>query len=144
MERKPFHTRYTVTITGCWEWNGVRSPKGYGVAKDLRRPGKLIRAHRLSYELHVEPIPRGMLVIHSCDNPACVRPSHLRLGTQKDNMADARARGRLKNPGARLTEEQVRQIRASSESLTVLAARFGCGRANISHIRTRRNWRGVQ
>ena len=75
---------------GCWEWTGCRD-KGHGKGYGLM--GFNVRAHRYSYERFVGPIPRGMLVLHSCDNPGCVNPEHLRVGTDADNMRDRDSRG---------------------------------------------------
>lgn len=75
----------------CWLWTGNRS-QGYGKLSVL---GESIRAHRYSYILHFGAIPQGMLVCHRCDNPACVRPDHLFLGTSSDNAKDAYHKGRL-------------------------------------------------
>ncbi len=76
---------------GCWEWQGSRNKLGYGITS-LR--GRAIRAHRVSWEIVNGPIPDGLLVCHRCDNPACVRPDHLFLGTQIDNLRDMRTKGR--------------------------------------------------
>lgn len=76
---------------GCWEWVGAKLVRGYG---HLSHEGKYLLAHRVSYELHNGPIPDGLLVLHSCDNPACVRPDHLWVGTPKQNTEDMHKKGR--------------------------------------------------
>ncbi len=77
--------------SGCWGWTALRHRDGYGITS--RTLGR-IRAHRLSWQIHNGPIPRGMHVLHRCDNPPCVRPDHLFLGTHADNMADKIRKGR--------------------------------------------------
>lgn len=79
----------------CWEWNAsLRGKTGYGAFK---LNGKVIDAHRVSYELHFGIIPKGVLVCHRCDNRKCVNPNHLFLGTYKDNHQDGVDKGRIIN-----------------------------------------------
>jgi hypothetical protein len=81
----------------CWLWTGSANRKGYGNFWPVshRRPGsRTMLAHRFSWELHFGPIPRGLFVLHECDNPFCVRPDHLFLGTQVDNMRDCHRKDR--------------------------------------------------
>src|SRR5687768_198156 len=90
----------------CWLWTCPPDRCGYGFFRVGR---KKWRAHRVAYELYVGPIPRGLLVLHRCDVPACVNPQHLFLGTDADNGADKKAKGRAPRVigNAKLTPEAV-------------------------------------
>ena len=78
--------------TGCWLWEGAKYQNGYGWLKVF---GKVVSAHRFSYELHKGSIPEGMHILHSCDVRHCVNPDHLRVGTHQENMREAAERGRM-------------------------------------------------
>lgn len=123
--------------TGCWNWKGAKRAGGYGA---VRLDGRIRVAHRASFEDHKGPIPAGMDVCHRCDNPACINPDHLFLGTTADNMADMVAKGRQ---GAKITKADALAIRTASGTQRELAARFGISQGQISHIRSGKNWAHV-
>lgn len=133
----------------CWEWIGGKTDRGYG---HLRRDGIRILAHRFSWELVHGPIPDDLCVLHRCDNPSCVRPDHLFLGTRLDNMADMVKKGRhvTATPGksyaCKLTIAQVIEIRklsADGVRTVALTRIYGVDRATVWKIVTRRTWKKI-
>ncbi len=97
-----------------------------------------VKAHRAAWMLYKGDIPQGKRVLHRCDVPSCVNPEHLFLGTLKDNSRDSILKGR--NPRAKLTLEQVREIRLSPETSFVLAEQYGVCRQKISKIKQNKAW----
>jgi hypothetical protein len=137
--------QYTRTSSGCWLWIGHRDPNGYG---RLNVNGQPLLAHRLSWQLHNGDMGDSY-VLHKCDNPQCVNPTHLFLGTQSENCDDMWSKGRAK-PGhvfgekhgmSKLTETQVLQIRSSEGSLRSLAKMFGVSSPVISDIKNGKTWK---
>ena len=136
----------------CWTWTAGRFVFGYGIVQ-TSNPRRTTTAHRVSYELAHGPIPAGMAVCHRCDNPPCVNPDHLFLGTQAENLRDMYAKGRgSKQCGeeasaAKLTEDDVREIRrahaAKEDTMVAIGARFGVTGMAVSGIVRRKNWRHV-
>lgn len=145
-EQKRFWSKVEKT-DGCWIWRACLNNMGYG---QVRARGIAHLAHRVSWELANGSIPDGLLVLHRCDNPPCVNPKHLSLGTARDNSDDRETKGRGRPPrGERcaravLTIEKVRAIRArAAEDRGVLAAEFGVGRRTINQIIARVRWAHV-
>lgn len=126
---------------GCWVWTGAKK-RGYGA---IGAGTKVIQAHRVSWELTHGPLPDGNprdnCVLHHCDNRPCVNPEHLFVGTYKDNAADAQRKGR--NHRSRLTAEDVRAIRVSTEPRPVLAKRYKVDTTAIWAAQTGRKWKHI-
>lgn len=123
----------------CWVWTGALLKTGYG---SIRIDKKAMRAHRVAYELCVGPIPRGLLLRHSCDNPRCVNPAHLLTGGKKENTADAIERGQHligeRHPKAKLTDSSIADIRrdiARGVSGIDIARAHGVSESLISKIK---------
>jgi hypothetical protein len=132
--------RFVIRGAECWGWTGYTNEHGYGHA--ARR-----YAHRVSYELTFGAIPRGLHVLHRCDNPPCTNPSHLMLGTHADNMSDAKLKGRTaageRSGGRKLTVAAVATIRhlcASGWTQRRVARRFGISQSQVSSIVRREKW----
>lgn len=99
------------TKRGCILWKGITNADGYGLIGSGTRKGRNILAHRLSYEFKFGSIPKGMMILHKCDNPPCINPDHLFIGTAADNIHDMVAKGRARKrvPGSRRYLEDVRK-----------------------------------
>lgn len=152
---KSFDDRFweRVEIRGpdeCWLWTGRKLRDGYG---QIWSKGKLIRTHRLSWELTKGKIPDGLCVLHNCpggDNPACVNPKHLFLGTQEENIKDMVNKGRQSgaigehNGRAKLTVclvNEIRELFKTGLNKQQLANRFGVSRSQIYSIVTGLEWK---
>lgn len=136
--------RFEVTEAGCWEFTGKRNDDGYGVVSVTRAGVVGVRAHRLAYETWVGPIPNGLVVMHACDNPPCINPDHLSVGTHGDNMADMMAKGRSGRRGVgRVNEAMVHEIRAGARvgrTSIEMGNEFGLSRQAVRDIVTGRTW----
>lgn len=136
----------------CWIWTGGINHQRGGYGMFALRKGVIRRSHRIAWELANGPVSGGLWVLHRCDNPPCVRPGHLFLGTPKDNSADMEAKRRgnhpqgSKRPQARLSEADalaIRAARAQGATGAELARQYGVHRSSIYHICQRDYWRHV-
>ena len=176
MSKKPFEQRFWERVskngppqphmtTRCWEWIGTKDTHGYG---QLRVKGTMTLMHRFSYNLHYGEIPNKLCVLHECDNPSCVNPNHLWLGTKGDNTRDMERKGRAYHPrgisngrhtkpesavrgethsSAKLTDDYVKEIRnlhAGGTSYSQLAKRYHVGRSTIVRIVKREAWKHIK
>ena len=153
---------------GCWLWRAGLDEDGYGkfaitLPRGSRPKQRHVRAHHYAYELAHAPLPASTLLMHTCDTPACVRPEHLRIGTQRENIADRDAKGRAprglrngaytrpervrrgaRHGNAKLTDADViemRRLARDGERSGALAARFGVDRSRVQAIVSGRAWR---
>jgi len=152
----PLHQIFEkVTVPeGCWEWQGAKSSFGHGRVK---QGGRLLLPHRVVFEAFNGSLAEGELVLHHCDNPACVNPRHLFKGSHSDNMKDCAAKGRLgsqthpephqgvNHSGAKLTDEAVREIRRSAGIVPIkqMARQFGVHKSIIQKVIKRQRWAHV-
>jgi len=142
------------TGPGCWEWTGGRNGCGYGRFW-IGAEGRHRTAHRFAWELYRGQIPDGLHVLHHCDNPGCVNPGHLFLGTQAENNRDMASKGRARNeprpgekhPLAKLNNPTVLEIRrrvARGEPQAGVAKAFGVSHQTVSAIKLRKTWRHLE
>ena len=147
------HEAFWVNVTPqdpalCWPWQGFRTHEGYG---KVRFQYSYYLAHRLSYVLHYTEPPRDLMVCHHCDNPSCVNPHHLFVGTHTDNMRDCVQKGRKnfclgeRHGMSKLTEADIQHILRLAEIMPrgkqrILAERFGVRQQAISRILSGKRW----
>jgi len=164
MKISDIYKYYTVDENGCWNWTRATN-KGYGVVNAMNRT---FGAHRVSYELSIGPIPAGGSVCHRCDNPKCINPDHLWLGSHAENMEDMKTKGRSSPPpvhsgkdhwrnrypekiqrgeqqaNAKLTDDQVIAIRRAyiaGEHRDTIAARYGLSPLSIPDLVSGKSWK---
>jgi len=132
---------------GCWKWAAGKNGDGYGV---IRVNGRMESAHRVSWVIHnKKDIPKGMTVCHTCDNPPCINPSHLFLGTHFDNMRDMAEKGRAnkpigeKNGRNKLTEKEVIEIFYAKGVYRIIGAKYGITRSLVGQIKRKRIWQHI-
>lgn len=143
-----FWEKVVFTEGGCWPWGGGVACKkrgeprsrGRGILFVSKKPKPLtILAAKVSFELHKGQVPEGLCVCHSCDEPLCVNPAHLFLGTSGDNSKDMGRKGR--HPGRRkISPDQAREILESKEPARALSARYRLTESMIYRIKRRTSW----
>ena len=143
-------------VNECWNYTGVKNRKGYGkIRVGSRKDGsrKMVSTHRLAWELTNGSIPDSMHVLHHCDNPSCIKPGHLFLGTNQDNMTDMANKGRsskkygTNNPSAKLSNSQVLEIKerlCNGETAAIIANDYPVTRGIIYHIKNGRAWNHIR
>jgi len=158
IKAKPLVERFWKLVRktdACWLWAGNIGRDGYGRIRASKT--ELLLAHRLSWMIHFVAIPEGMFVCHKCDNPKCVNPEHLFLGTPLDNMRDMIAKGRERHVNlygsehgmAKLNEEKVMDIRRTylkysrDYGAPALAKKYGVTKTTIKNVANNKIWRHV-
>ena len=156
LKAKPFNKKskerrfwkYVKKTKTCWLWVGCENGYGYGVIGTGIK-GKNIGAHRLSWQIHNGEIPKGLWVLHKCDNPPCVNPKHLFLGDNKINCMDLKQKGRNlfgeRHNMAKLTDKKVKEIKNLFATNTgeKIAKMYGVTKSNISNIKCGRSWKHI-
>ena len=139
--------KHTIRIpeSGCWVWMSTIHENGYGRVCAGKKP---FYAHRVSYEQKYGPIPSGMMALHHCDVRCCVNPDHIFVGTQQNNMTDKVRKNRqakgISHGNAKLTEDQVLEIKYSSETSIKLAAKFDYPASMIRAIKNGNLWKHLE
>lgn len=151
LRKRFFNNKFSV-MDSCWVWHRGKTSSGYGLM--YVRRGYAEYAHRISYEIHHDINPAKMDVCHKCDNPACVNPQHLFLGTAKDNALDMLKKGRGKNKthlgatngNSSLKADQVLEMRRlmnAGESTASVGRKFGVAQTTASCIHLRKTWKHI-
>ena len=147
--KERFDEKWVEDENGCWAWTAYKQPNGYGQIGEGGKHGKTLRAHRVSFEIYKGEIPKSTCVLHTCDNPACVNPQHLFLGSHDDNMQDKCVKGRqpvgVEHGRHQLTEEEVVKIRLlydeKQTSHRVIGEMFAVSHSNVQAIGNRKTWK---
>lgn len=136
-----------VLDTACWLWTGCTNKAGYGSIGLGGKGAGNRNVNRVSWELHFGEIPKGFFVCQKCDNPSCVNPEHLFLGTPKDNMVDMISKGRKRSAlgsdssNSKLIEDQVLQIFSDERPYKEIAKEFSITREQVSSIKHKKDWK---
>ncbi len=138
----------TSNLQGCWEWTASLRGGGYG---GFGVEGRIYRAHRVSYFLHTKVNPKDLHVLHTCDNPKCVNPRHLFLGTHRDNMKDMSTKTRAvrgrDHYNVKLQETEVLDIRKKykeeGKTYQELAKEYGVAHSQVGFIVTKTSWKHI-
>lgn len=143
-EKSYFESRFRVT-PGCWIWLFGKDQDGYG---QVKFEGKNTRASRCAYVLYKGRIPAGMFVCHTCDNPSCVNPGHLFVGTAGDNNIDKTKKGRgakgERMANAKATDAIVRSIRTDTRPVKEIAKEYSMSETSVYYIINRKTWKHVE
>jgi hypothetical protein len=137
------------TETGCWEWTAAKYRGGYGhFRRKVDGKWKMEKTHRFAYEIHNEQFDKSLIVCHKCDNPSCVNPDHLFLGTPMDNVQDKMKKGRFKvirNPKHRLLNleiaKAIRQDHSNGLSYEELQSKYSTSKQQVSRIVRNEIWK---
>lgn len=139
--KQRFMEKVTISEDGCWYWTAFCMKNGYGL---FRFPNGHKLAHRVAYSLFNGDLDPKLDVMHSCDNPNCVNPEHLSLGTRLENMADAKKKGRMvkgeKHGRAKLNNEQALAIKNASGCQKNIAKEFNISQTLVWEIKNGRKW----
>jgi hypothetical protein len=146
--RDRFDAKWTPEpFSGCWLWTGATKQHNYGIINKGARGMGVALAPRISWEIYNGEIPNGVQVLHRCDTPMCVNPDHLFLGNPRINKDDSMIKRRHnfgeRNGNAKLTADEVREIRQTGDSCASIAKQYGVNRETIRLIRVGKNWRLV-
>ena len=154
-EKEILLSHISINSDGCWNWTGSRNSEGYGNTMiGSRRDGsrRTAKAHRVSFFIFTGISPEGYDVCHKCDNPSCINPNHLFLGTEKDNMRDMVRKGREsrlpseKCSSTKLTKDQVieaKQLKRHGTSYYLLAKMFGVSKSTIRQAVIGETWKAL-
>jgi len=144
MSQKPKAITWKENANGCWICDSHIGPEGY---PSIRINGEKRRISRIFYEYIHGRIPKGMIILHSCDTPSCIRPTHLSLGTDLDNAIDRNNKNRQArgehHGRSKLTAEMVKQIRQDGGTIRELGKKYGVSHSQIVFIKHKKQWKHV-